>query len=45
MRSSEIIRRSREEYVLLEREIEGPLPDFDEAFEFVRSYYEALPWD
>ena len=45
MRSSEIMRRSREEYALLEREIEGPLPDFDEAFEFIRSYYEALPWD
>lgn len=44
MRNPEIIRRSRDEYDLLEHEIEGPLPDFDEAYEFVRSFYEALPW-
>lgn len=44
MRNPEIIRRSREEYELLEYEIEGPLPDFDEAYEFVRLFYETLPW-
>lgn len=45
MRNSEIIRRSREEYELLSNEIEGDLPDFDESYGIVRSYYENLPWD
>ena len=45
MRNTEIIRRSREEYSLLEHEIEGVLPEFDEAYDLVRSFYENLPWD
>ena len=45
MRNPEIIRRSRQEYSKLEAEIEGELPDFDETYEFVRSYYECLPWE
>ncbi len=45
MRNPEISRRSREKYRSLEPEIDGPLPDFDELYEFVRAYYEDLPWD
>jgi predicted nucleotidyltransferase component of viral defense system len=44
MRNPEIYRRSSKEYELLVHEIEGPLPDFDDAYNLVRSYYEALPW-
>lgn len=45
MRNPEIIRRSRQEYSLLKREIEGTLPEFDESYKIVKSYYECLPWD
>lgn len=44
MRNHEIYRRSHREYELLVHEIEGPLPEFDVAYDLVRSYYEALPW-
>lgn len=44
MQSREIHRRSHSEYELLVHEVEGPLPDFEDAYNFVRSYYEALPW-
>lgn len=44
MRNPEIIRRSREQYSLLENEIEGDLPEFEDTFDFVRAYYEDLPW-
>jgi hypothetical protein len=43
--SEEIKRRSQKEYALLQAEIEEELPDFEEAYEFVRKFYEALPWD
>lgn len=45
MRNPEIIRRSRVQYSLLESEIEGTLPEFEETYEFVRTYYEGLPWN
>ena len=45
MRNTEIIRRSQKEYSLLAHEIEGVLPRFEETYEFVRLYYEGLPWD
>ena len=45
MQQPEIISRSREDYESLEHEIEGPLPDFDTAYDLVKSYYESLPWD
>jgi predicted nucleotidyltransferase component of viral defense system len=44
MQNHEIYRRSHAEYDLLIHEIEGPLPEFDVAYDLVRSYYEALPW-
>lgn len=44
MRDPEIVRRSREDYRLLQNEIEGELPDFDEAYDAVRRFYEDLPW-
>lgn len=44
MRNHEIYRRSHREYDLLVYEVEGPLPEFDVAYDLVRSYYEALPW-
>ena len=45
MRNPEIIRRSRLEYSLLKDEIEGTLPEFEQSYEIVKSYYEGLPWD
>lgn len=45
MRNPEIIRRSRQNYSLLKSEIEGTLPEFDESYEMVKSFYEDLPWD
>lgn len=44
MRNPEIYRRSSIEYELLVYEVEGQPPEFDNAYNFVRSYYEALPW-
>jgi|TARA_E500000178_G_C16997665_1_gene744016 hypothetical protein len=29
----------------LAKEIEGELPDFEEAFAQVNAFYESLPWD
>ena len=39
-----IIARSRRDYPALEQEIEGDLPDFDEAYREIRAFYESLPW-
>lgn len=44
MRNPEIYRRSHREYDLLLHEVEELLPEFDVAYDHVRSYYEALPW-
>lgn len=44
MRNPEIERRSKLQYASLISEIDGELPNFDEAYETVRSYYECLPW-
>ncbi|MCP1727252.1 putative nucleotidyltransferase component of viral defense system [Natronospira proteinivora] len=41
----EIAERSRKEYSRLQDEVEGELPDFDEAFSVVRDFYSSLPWD
>lgn len=37
--------RSSQEYALLKSEIAGSLPDFDAAYDAIRSFYRALPWD
>jgi len=44
MRNPEIIERSRHDYYLLQNEIEGDLPNFDEAYNKVTDFYESLPW-
>lgn len=41
----EIAQRSHREYAQLQDEIEGVLPDFEEAFEVVRGFYLSLPWN
>lgn len=41
----EIIERSRHDYDLLEKEIEGSLLPFDEAYEIVNNFYKSLPWE
>jgi hypothetical protein len=41
----EIKERSKKEYHLLNQEIEDDLPDFDEVFDFIKKYYESLPWN
>lgn len=40
----DIIQASRHEYNLLADEVEGDLPDFDEAYSKVRLFFESLPW-
>ncbi|MBV6325140.1 nucleotidyl transferase AbiEii/AbiGii toxin family protein [Duganella violaceipulchra] len=36
--------KSKDRYEALKHEIDGELPDFDEAFSFVQSFYELMPW-
>jgi predicted nucleotidyltransferase component of viral defense system len=45
LNNEEIRERSRQDYHLLAQEIKGELPDFEEAFSLVNSFYESLPWD
>ena len=40
-----IRKRSSAEYATLAGEIEGELPLFEEVYDAVRDYYEALPWE
>ncbi|HBB18408.1 MAG TPA: nucleotidyl transferase AbiEii/AbiGii toxin family protein [Syntrophus sp. (in: bacteria)] len=42
---AEIKMRSSAEYATLANEIEGVLPPFEEVYDAVREYYEALPWE
>ena len=44
LRDEEIIDRAKKEYSTLQDEIEGELPDFNKAYQAVKAYYEALPW-
>ena len=45
LNNAEIKTRSQHDYHLLAKEIEGELPDFEEAFAQVNAFYESLPWD
>jgi len=46
MGSANIIRRTAQEYDLLEAELpSGALPKFDVAYETVKHFYESLPWN
>lgn len=40
----ELRRRAEKEYKTLADEIEGDLPDFDESFALIASFYRSLPW-
>lgn len=40
----EIKRRAQKEYGTLKDEISGDLPDFDESYDKVESFYRSLPW-
>ena len=40
----DIREKARERYEALDVQVIGPLPDYDEAFDFVKAFYEALPW-
>jgi hypothetical protein len=42
LRDPEVERRSRAEYPQLAAEIRRPLPEFDEVYERVRTYYERM---
>jgi predicted nucleotidyltransferase component of viral defense system len=44
MRNPEIRRRSQRDYLTLRDEIDDTLPPFDEVYDFVRAFYEDLPW-
>jgi len=41
----EVKERSAKEWDTLKLEVGGKLPDFDESFDIVRSFYRSLPWD
>ncbi|SFU03622.1 nucleotidyl transferase AbiEii/AbiGii toxin family protein [Halomonas saccharevitans] len=41
----DVMDRSARDYPLLADEIEGDLPGFSIAYEFVRDYYKSLPWE
>ncbi|MGV7205960.1 hypothetical protein [Xanthomonas citri] len=40
----EIHDRALADYATMADEIEGELPDFEEAFAMVRDYFRGLPW-
>ncbi|MCC8458709.1 nucleotidyl transferase AbiEii/AbiGii toxin family protein [Photorhabdus aegyptia] len=42
---ADIKQHSEREYQTLTAEIEGMLPDFDTAYERIRLFYRALPWE
>ena len=44
LRDPEVERRSRAEYPQLAAEIRRPLPEFDQVYERVRTYFESLGW-
>ncbi|WP_457809508.1 nucleotidyl transferase AbiEii/AbiGii toxin family protein [Kushneria sp. EE4] len=39
-----VVEASRKDYLDMSDEISGELPDFDEAYEVIRLYFEDLPW-
>lgn len=43
--SEELKRRAKEHYATIADEIEGELPDFEESFEYVATFYKSLPWE
>lgn len=45
LNNPDIRERSSREYELLRDEIEGELPDFNQAYDRLRAFYESLPWD
>ncbi len=42
---NEVKRRAERNYHTLEDEVEGELPDFNESFSIVETFYQSLPWD
>lgn len=44
LRDPRIRERAAKEYDSLSAEIQGPLPDFESAYERVQAFYEGLPW-
>lgn len=44
LRQENIVDASRKEYTLLRDEVAEKLPDFDDAYGLVASFYESLPW-
>ena len=45
LNNPDIRERSSREYELLIDEIEGELPDFNQAYDRLRAFYASLPWD
>ena len=45
LQDPEIRARAAADYPQLAAEIEGALPPFEQAYDRVRAFYEALPWD
>ena len=41
----EVRRRAKRDYPTLADEVPGELPDFDESFDGILSFYRTLPWD
>ena len=44
MRNPQVKEMAARDYESLAAEIEGELPDFEQAYAYVQAFYEALPW-
>jgi hypothetical protein len=44
MDNAELKRRAQADYHTLDDEIDGPLPEFEDTYKIVRSFYQSLPW-
>ena len=43
--NQEIKNRSKKDYLTLETEVSGVLPDFDTSYEVVNNFFKSLPWE
>ena len=42
--NAELKRRAQADYHTLDDEIDGHLPEFEDIYKIVRSFYQSLPW-
>lgn len=44
VRDNDVVERSREDYNLLDDEVDGQLEPFDTVYDTIADYYQSLPW-